>query len=207
MEGLSLDSEDRYFPMTRRELRGAGLDLWIIGHSHAVQPPEGDSSRGLPADLPFVPGCPEPDGFDCRHPGNAWLLDVEGGTVRSRRVATGTYRFRRETLRLDGGADPEALLRGYGGEGAGRTLVRLDLEGALPRGRLRGVRSLLAELARSHFCFEIGEDRLRETIDEAAIDAEFTTGSFPHRLLRRLASEGQEEALQAAYELIREARE
>ena len=208
VEGLSLDSEDHYFPMTREELRGAGLDLWIVGHSHAVYPPEGAApAAGAPAAEPlFVPGCPEPDGFDCRHPGNAWLLDLDGGAVRSRRLATGTYRFHRETVRLDGTADPEALLRSYGGEGFERALVRLDLEGRLSRERLREVRALLGELSQSRFCFEVGEDRLRETIDAAAIDAEFTSGSFPHRLLRRLAAEGQEEALQAAYELLQEAR-
>ncbi|MFW5995561.1 MAG: metallophosphoesterase family protein, partial [Spirochaetia bacterium] len=68
IEGVSPDFDGRYFPMRREELREAGVDVWLLGHSHVSWPESlSDSPRIL------NPGTPEPDGFDCTHPGHAFI--------------------------------------------------------------------------------------------------------------------------------------
>src|SRR5208337_1480370 len=88
--GVSPDFQGDYYPMTESELKAAGIDLWLLGHTHVRFPDEdyGHTARIL------LPGTPEPDGFGCRHPGYVWLLEVEEDkSVGYRSLITGHYQF------------------------------------------------------------------------------------------------------------------
>ncbi len=58
--------------MTKAELHQAGLDIWLMGHTH-IQYPEKPDTR----DKVFYPATPEPDGFDCSHEGKALILELD----------------------------------------------------------------------------------------------------------------------------------
>jgi DNA repair exonuclease SbcCD nuclease subunit len=197
LEGVSPDAQGAYFPMRREELESFGLDLWVLGHTHR---PPADSDPCL-----FFPGTPEPDGFDCPHEGSVLLLEVKQGRVRPERLATGAYRFRAETLEL-AGEEPEAAFARYFGAEYRRTLLRLSLRGSLEAEGLRRARAEAERLRQAIAWLETDESELRERITAAKVDAEFARGSFSWLLLRHLLESGQAEALEQAYELIREVR-
>jgi exonuclease SbcD len=202
LEGVSPDAQGEYYPMRRAELESYGLDLWVLGHAHR---PPADSDDSL-----FIPGAPEPDGFDCEGAGSALLLQVQGGRVLAERLDTGTYRFRRETLEVAGeepeaGRPSEAFARFFT-PGHEHTLLRLALRGSLDAEARQRVRAQVERLQQAVAWLEIDDAELRERITAEKVEAEFARGSFSWLLLRRLLETGETEALEQAYELIREVR-
>ncbi len=135
VEGISPDLQGEYFPMTRAELREAGMEAWLLGHTHLRFPQAPGSGERL-----FIPGTPEPDGFDCAHEGGAWLLTVgEDGSVSADPVRTGALRFLEVHADVRSPADLEALERKLSVPDAGSLLVRARLSGRVTRGLLEEV--------------------------------------------------------------------
>jgi 3',5'-cyclic AMP phosphodiesterase CpdA len=198
IDGLSPDAQGDYYRMRRSELEAAGLDFWIVGHTHR---PLDDPDACL-----FVPGTPEPDGFDCAHEGLALLLEVTGGRIRAERLPTGSFRFRRETVELAEAEQPAQALARFQAPEYSRTLLRLSLRGLLSAEALACAREQLLRLRQSVAWLEDDLTGLAERITAQRVEAEFARGSFSWLLLHRLLEAGDAEALQQAYALIREVR-
>ena len=209
VEGLSPDTAGRYFPMTLKELKGAGLDMWIVGHTHLKHPLQGGflGEGGL-----LVPGTPEPDGFDCTHAGSAWLVSLSADdgkrSIGIEPKTVGTYRFYDETAEIRGEDDiGELEARLLAGEvNPDTSFLRIDFEGALAKDRFPLMEELKNRLEAAYAYVKLDESRLSEIITPGDIEDEFTRGSFPHRLLTQLAEEEDPRALQCAYELLRKVR-
>jgi len=204
LEGLSPDFGGDYFPMTRRELESTGMDLWLLGHTH-VRFPDRDRLEG---ERILFPATPEPDGFDCRHEGHAWILGLKGpGSVSGESVRTGGFRFRTVTRALSGDGDIESLKAEFAGFDPGRDLVKLTLSGRIPGFLHENRRDWLSGLEEKVLYLETDHGGLLRGITAADIGREFTVGSFPHRLLSGLAGpEGDPESLQLAWDLVMEAK-
>lgn len=198
-EGLTPDTEGEYFPMTKEDLLPAGLDLWLMGHIHVQFPVRPGSSDRI-----FYPATPEPDGFDCRHEGKAWLIELdEQKNVKATSVSTGSHRFTRENFRLEKISELENF-RAAEGE---KTLVKFLLTGSLPREEHAMLGAVLERLRENYLHFQADHSAVSVTLAPEEIDREFVRGSFPHGLLATLAKDPKDkEALQVAYELIRELR-
>lgn len=198
IEGLSPDFQKNYYPMSPQELIDKGLDLWIIGHTH----------RPWTYETIYNPGTPEPDGFDCDHPGSAMLLTIDDQSgITHEQVPCGTYRFEhaRETLRT--GEDVRRLVARYNNEQSQRVLLKMSVSGRLSREDYDTIRSLRATLSTQVMHLASFRNSIRQAITRQDIDTEFTRGSFPHRLLSVLAErEDDAEALQVAYDLLGEVR-
>jgi DNA repair protein SbcD/Mre11 len=204
LEGLSPDFGGDYFPMTRNELENSGMDVWLLGHTH-VRHPDRDRFEG---ERILFPATPEPDGFDCRHGGYAWIVEVsESGKVSGESVNTGKFRFRTVARALNGEADLEALKTEVGGFDPEKDLVKLVLSGRLSD-ELHESRGEWLESMRERVLYL--EDDLSGLIKEirpADIEREYTEGSFPFRLLSALSGDsGDPEALQLAWDLVKEAK-
>ena len=202
LEGVSPDMQGEYYLMSRAELESYGLDFWVLGHTHR---PPSDTDPRL-----FIPGTPEPDRFGFEQAGSALLLEVEAGKVRADRLDTGTYRFRRETLEVEA-EEPEAgFARFFTPPSAGstpeRTLLRLALRGSVDAEAMQRTRAQVDRLRQAVAWLEADESELRERITPEKVDAEFARGSFSWLLLHRLLETGAADALELAYELIREVR-
>lgn len=204
LEGLSPDFEGDYFPMTRRELEAAGVDLWLLGHTHVRFP---DRER-IEGDRILFPATPEPDGFDCRHAGHAWIIDLaDDGTVSGESVRTGRFRFRTLTKTLTGAASLDELRGDFAALDRTSDLVKLSLSGRIPGPLYEARGTWLAELEKAALYLECEHPDLMREISVADIGREFTMDSFPHRLLSGLAgADGDAEALQLAWDLVKEAR-
>lgn len=207
IEGISPDAQGLYFPMKRGELADAPVDLWIIGHTHRQHPSEESRNNTGVSKSPLVliPGTPEADGFDCSHGGTAWMIEVdEKKQIRIESLSTGTYRFVQEEHSLESADDVQHLEKRLGAEEMERTLLRLKLSGRISSGQLLELRQGLREAEKSMFFLQIDDSLLLERISEQTVEAEFTEGSFPYRLLKNLIAAEDFEALQTAYTLLQE---
>jgi DNA repair protein SbcD/Mre11 len=200
VQGVSPDFNEQYFPMAPAELAGLKLDHWCLGHTHVRFPDLAEAGR-----QPFFySGTPEPDGFDCRHGGQAWLAELDdAGGARCLSVETGRFRFR-EVERQVRDAACLAALRDELAAGGGNTLVKLKLSGTLPEEEYQSRGAWFAALREALLYLERDDGDLTVELTPAVIAARYPAGSFPYRLLERLAERGDREALQLAYRLIGE---
>ncbi len=200
LEGLAPDTEGLYYPLPRRLLEQSGLDLWLLGHLHRPYPAENGEERV------FYPGTPEPDGFDCRHPGHAWILELtpEGG-VNAQLQTTGQLRFRIWEEELENELAVEGLLNRLRHEDVTNQLVRLCLKGLIPPEMYRELPEQLAPLEAQALFWQSDYSELRKQFTRREIEESYPGGSFPHQLLSRLLEEEDSEALQIAYDLLRRA--
>lgn len=204
LEGLSPDFNQEYFPMSRGELEACGLHLWLLGHTH-VRFPDHDRCKDHRI---FFPATPEPDGFDCSHGGHAWIIEVDGdGRVEAESIGTGNFRFHTLEGIVNHGGDLGKLKARFASLDSTRDLVKLGLSGRIAGELYDSRREWLEELRGRVLYLEEELSGLLREITAEDIGREFTIGSFPHRLLSGLSGvEGDAEALQLAWELVKEAR-
>ena len=204
LEGLSPDFDGDYFPMTPAELNAIGMDLWLLGHTHVRHP---DRDRFEEERILFS-ATPEPDGFDCRHGGHAWIVEIsETGATSGESVSTGTFQFHKVEKVVTSETDIKKLRSEFARFNVDRDLVKLSIRGRVPAHVFEGRHDLLASLQERVLYLEADLSGLMKELRAADIEREFTEGSFPFRLLTGLVGEdGDPEALQIAWELVKEAR-
>ncbi len=204
-EGLSPDMQGDYFPMKKADLDRFELDLWMLGHIHVQFPPRAPGAQ----DRIFYSGTHEPDGFDCRHEGKAWLLELgPDKAIQAKSLSTGKFRFIDETVELHSLSALEDFSKKFSDTEAVRTLLKLRMEGSLGKEEHEGFGAALEQIKKRFFFLKADFSGLSVRLEPGDIDRSFAKESFPHRLLSSLASSpGDREALQAAYELICELEE
>ncbi|MBW1715315.1 MAG: DNA repair exonuclease [Deltaproteobacteria bacterium] len=200
LEGLSPDFNKDYYPMTETELLQCGLDVWLMGHTHIPYP-----SKPGPKSKVFYPGTPEPDGFDCSHEGKALLLEIsEEKKIKATFISTGSYRFVHEEAEVSSQKDFKGIRDKYAGPAHKNTLLKLNLKGSLPEDDYKELQVIQMELEKNLCFLQLDSSEVTIKITPELIEKEFTEHSFPYRLLKNLVQEDDFEALQIAYELIRE---
>lgn len=201
LEGVSPDLNQEYYPMTREELTSFDLDLWLLGHAH-IPYPEQAATFGQRI---FNAGAPEPDGMDCRHEGHAWLLELnEDKEVEGTLLTLGKFRFidvQREVEDEEGFAK---LSQEFCGPKSEDTILRLALTGVLEPELYSRKEEYYRKLRDQLAYFRVDDEALRVRINREVIEQEYTAGSFPYRFLNEFLDRGDQEALQIAYEMLRE---
>jgi len=200
LEGLSPDFNRDYYPMTESDLLSCGLDLWLMGHTHTPYP-----AIPGPKSKVFYPGTPEPDGFDCDHEGKGLLIEIgEDKEIKANFLSTGAYRFYHEETEISSWRDAEEILARYSDPKHRNTLLKLKMKGRLPEEKYERLRVFRDDLEKNLSFFQFDSTEVTIKITPDVIDREFTEYSFPYRLLKGLAENQDFEALQVAYELVRE---
>ncbi|MFW5961681.1 MAG: metallophosphoesterase family protein [bacterium] len=201
LEGISADLSNQYFNISENELLQIDMDLWLLGHTHISYPLKDEiSNRKV-----FNAGTPEPDGLDCKHQGTAWIIEIDQNkNITARTVYTGKYRFYDLNLQLESQVDllkiKETLLK----KDPEKKIVRLSLQGTVEEWLFQEKEDFYQELRKELAYLEIDDSQLKIKITEDLIDQEFMENSFPHLVLKNLAASKEEDALQLAYEMIKE---
>ncbi len=202
VKGISPDFENQYYPMEEAELDALNLDQVCLGHTHIAYPDQKEAEN-----RPFLYcGTPEPDGFDCRHTGRAWITDIdESGQSYSRLLETGRYCFLEINKQVRVREDFQNLHRELADlPGDRRTLVKLKFSGTLPEEEYNDRFTAYSNLHEALFYLEIDDSELTVEITPEVIAANYPEGSFPYRFLNRLVRKENPEALQTAYRLVEE---
>lgn len=201
IQGVSPDFDNNYFKMRREELDEAGIDLWLLGHSHVTEPETPTSEDKI-----FNPGTPEPDGFNCRHNGHAFIFELtEDGFKPQLLDNTGSYRFISDEIPLNRSQDIEDLQETYATDEYQNVLLRLSIKGRLTSEQKEHLDTIINKIEDNVLYLEIDDSSLHEAITIEEIDKEFPEKSFPNLLLTELAPEDEESELpmQMAYDLIK----
>jgi len=200
VEGYSPDFNRNYFPMREEELISLGLHFWFLGHTHGRIP---DRDEFVNSTFAYC-GTPEPDGFDCRHEGSAWIILLDDGVnVEGKTVVTGSYRFKDLEKTVSTAEEIEKLIRQLTEKGKS-TLVRLKLRGTLPREDFENRHNWREDMKERLLYLEWDDTQLQMEINQSTITGLFPEGSFPYLLLERLAEGENQKALQLAYMLMKE---
>lgn len=199
IEGVSPDFDQRYFPMTVSELEKAGVDVWLMGHTHITWPVNPDKK-----DIIFNPGTPEPDGFDCKHEGRAFLHTIDDQkNIQTEILSTGTYRFVRSKPSLNSESDVNKLLEAYKDQQWQKVVLQLTVTGKLEPELYNHWKEQRQTLRDQVLELKLDDSDLRRKVTPEQIQKEFPEGSFPEELLSSFSSQ-EEDELQMAYELIKE---
>ena len=203
VNGISPDFNAEYYPMTKEELRSLGFDLWLMGHTHVRYP---DVDQGTEEKILF-PGTPEPDGLDSEHSGYAWIVDLgDEHSVKYRTIETGKFQFLDWHVVLSQEEDLDNLKSKLKNTKLENTLVRLKLTGSLPGDMFEKLEVLNRELKKKVVGLKLDYSSLHRSVTAKEIDAEFTKGSFPYRLLKTLVDNNSDPlTIQIAYDLVKEA--
>ncbi|WP_353893939.1 metallophosphoesterase [Proteinivorax hydrogeniformans] len=198
LEGLSPDIEQKYYNMNEKELDDIGLDLWLLGHTHIPYPLEQKvSNRRI-----FNSGTSEPDGLDCNHAGNAWIITIsESKEISADRVKTGIYRFYDIDYKLESEESLSKLIEDLDMEKPDKKIIRLTLNGRVKRETLDQIQLCLKNLREKFGYLEVRAENLKLQITKEDIEQQYTKGSFPYQVLNQLL-ETDNDALQLAYELM-----
>jgi len=202
--GVSPDPDQKFYPMAEDELLKCGLDLWLMGHTDRLQYP----TQVSPLHRIFYPGTPEPNGFDCEHDGRVWIIQLDDEKkITATSIRTGKHRFLHRNTLVSTDADLDSILKEYSSTDYSDVLLKLRLDGRLPKDAYANLQKLRADLEKHLLYVEVDTSGVKQAITAESINREFTESSFPHRLLTFLAQDAQDnEPLQIAYDLIQELR-
>jgi len=203
--GVSPDFEKTYYPMTQKELDSIRLNLWLLGHTHLTWPINPDKNSRI-----LIPGTPEPDGFDCKHAGNAFIITIESPSeIKIEKVDTGKNQFIIKEIFLHDEQNIHRMKDEYSKKKYQNAILRLILKGRLKKEALEKAEEAIKEISKHVLLLQTNRDELNEEITPELINSEFTQDSFPHKLLLSLLEEEEDvsaRALQKAYDIIREIR-
>ncbi len=199
VEGMGLDEREKYFNMKPQELKDSKLDFWLLGHIHVPYPKTSVSTNpGY-----FMPATHTPDGWDRKHGGYCWLIEVdEKKSIKADLIETGSIKFFDLKWQLNSLDDFEKLVMELNSLDKLNSMLRIELNGRLKMEDLAKARNKLQQL-NDEFLFFQSNDLLNEYIDQAYINALYPNDSIPHQLLSSLISADDDGlALQLANELI-----
>jgi DNA repair protein SbcD/Mre11 len=199
-QGLSPDFNQNYYPMTKQELEELQLDLCLLGHTHIRFPNE---ESGTEARI-FIPSTPEPDGFDCSHPGYAWIIELQGkNQIRYKSIQTGKNKFHHIDFTLQTENDMNELKGEFSGLDDKKDLVKLKLRGRISGEILDEMGNFIEVLKQKVLYLQTDISELYREITGEDIDREFTKDGFPHTFLSYINNNSiNPYSLQKAYDLI-----
>jgi len=107
-------------------------------------------------------------------------------------------------MEISSWSDAETIMARYSDSEHRKTLLKLKMKGRLPEEEYKKLSMIFKNLENNLSFVDIDSTGVTIKITPDVIDREFTEHSFPYRLLKQLAENQDFEALQTAYELIRE---
>ena len=204
VEGETIDSEGRYFIMTRRELESIGVDVWLIGHTHVPFPRNLTQTPGEHGRI-FNPGTHVQTDVNCNTEGQCFVIELDADkNVRAKKLTSGNLRFYRREVKISGEGLETALTRALADIGD-ESAVDVIITGAVSAEEHEN-RAAIIDAALARFVEGTYNDyALSKIISKKMIESEFAETSFSAGLLNALMDEPKE--AQLAYELLKALKE
>jgi DNA repair exonuclease SbcCD nuclease subunit len=198
--GLGLDNADKYFNMTKEELKQANMDLWLLGHIHVPYPAMEKLSENPGI---FMAGTHMPDSWDYRHYGNCWHIEIDDQkNVQAKRYKPSEIKIDVQTSTLNNQLDVDNLEVLLNNCNKSETALRLNMNGRLDLQLKERVENIVASHETQFLKLDV-IDSIVGKIDTALINQKYPNNSLPHILLSELVAENPEGlAVQKAYEIL-----
>lgn len=192
-------------PIDPARVRSAGLAYLALGDWHGTM---------RISDRVWYSGTPEPDGFRDNNPGNALIVRVDGaGAPKVEQVATGIFKWSRRVLDVSAANALDVVEQEVAGLGnsAARSLVSLQLTGAVTLAELTAIEARISALEPALFHLGVNRDTLKIVAAESDLGSIATPALADIAQRLKLASEAggdagmvAQRALQRLFSLARE---
>ncbi len=209
VEGETIDTEGKYFPMSREELAAVPADVWLLGHTHVPFP------DNLPLDIPettteriFNPGTHAQADVANHTEGCVFLLDLEkkdGRTeVKAGRHITGIHRFFKVDVEIGPAETLKDALDRELSQFSDKSVVDLAVSGSVPPEEYTE-RGKIIEAALSRFAdWKYRDSELTERLTRELIGKEFPDTSLAYSLLAELLEGPDPVKAQMMYNLLKQ---
>ena len=199
VEGMGVDDADRYFNMTESDLKGAGVDFWLLGHIHVPYPPT--TAVGNP--LYFMPATHTPESVKRKIPGFAWFIEVnEQKQLRYEQITTGNLRFSRQILSFGRTYTLSDFQQQELGWRNAQLILDLKLSGSLSQEELSELQTQIKSLS-DHYLYIDCDNQVGVAVDTAFIQNTFAEGTSAYQWLTAISEEPDSDlALQLAFSII-----
>lgn len=199
VEGETIDSEGKYFLMTRRELKEMPMDLWLIGHTHVPFPKLIEKYEKTDETI-FNAGTHVQTDVNCHTPGLGFLLELaEDGTVRAKRMISGELSFVRKIVEVVPG-ELEERVRTALADIPDRSFVDLIMKGTLLKEEYESRAERVGRYTARFLEYRLTDTDTVRRLTEEDIDAAYPESSICSALLKELLSEPVE--AQMVHELL-----
>ena len=209
LEGLAIDTEGVYFPMSRTELHSIPMDLWLLGHAHVTEPaiPEGEEVSGYSI---FNAGTHEQLDLHNNTEGNAFVITLQNNDgikkVLAKRIVTGKIRYfdKELTFKATDNKSLEQEIENLVKDYPSSSIVRLTISGSIDAAEY-GEKEKIYDKQLSRFLYyRINDNDISEKITREKIESEFSEIGFAAKFLEGLLEDPVE--LQMAYDVVRSLR-
>ena len=193
---ISQDDCMRYYPMTLDQLESINVDLWILGHTHK-QYPEVYSKGGKT----LVPGSPEVAfGKNFKHDGKAWSITIDNSKeIIAESILVGKYKIIENNYDLNK-ININDVLSQLSSLELSKSILKLAFNGRIPINEFEKIKDIENYLE-NVFYIETDTKNLKEEITKDNL-SQYPPNSFQYVLLDRLIKEGDNLALQIAWDLL-----
>ena len=201
VEGLGLDTDDKYFNMSRTELRGAKMHAWLLGHIHRPFPDRG----GKDAPDFFMAGSHAPQSVLRNHAGSAWYIELNiNGVLSYETINCSKIEFRRIAHTFN-------AIEGFGGLTgvisslvAEKTVLDLVLDGTLNDSDFKNL-SINLDNIEAKYGFVHVKAESKDVVQEISLEQiqnRFANNSFANHLLSNLLRSENKNDVRVALKLI-----
>ena len=213
VEGLSLDSEGRYFYMSKKELNDIPVDAWLIGHTHVPFPgdlKEDDDKEGYKI---FNAGTHEQTDVGNNTEGCGFIITIDKAdgkaAVKARKFVSGRirhYDFKDVKVFPDNDNALETALKGCFSNitDPQNSIVRINVTGTIKSDEYSRRGEIYKGFEGRFMSCTINDDDLAEEITIDRINAEFSEDGVVAEFLRSISDNTE---LQMAYNLVKGMRE
>lgn len=209
LEGLAIDTEGKYFPMSRTELCCIPMDLWLLGHAHVTEPaiPANTEVSGYTI---FNAGTHEQLDLHNNTEGNAFVITLQNNDgikrVLAKRIVTGVIRYFDEKMTFSA-TDNKSLeqeIENRMKEYPDSSIVRLTISGSVDASEYQDKEEIYKSHLSNFLDYRIIDNNLSEKITREKIENEFSEIGFAAKFLEGLLDDPVE--LQMAYDVVKSLR-
>lgn len=220
LEGLSYDKERKYYYMTREELEGCQMDLWLIGHTHIPYP----NQEEIFGEKILNAGTHQPTDIADRAEGSVFLIELLVGNskerkqiqeriiskesrnfsekIHVRKIPTAMLHFEKREINLVHGEHlQEKIEKSIQGMERENTTLRLIISGIALEEEYEQRQSIYRSYEEQFLKFEVQDFELQQEITREKIEKETLEGSIENQLLMKYLD--NPELLNLAFELIK----
>ena len=202
VEGETIDSEGRYFLMTRKELEEIPVDAWLIGHTH-VPFPKNLSEEFSVSEKIFNAGTHVQPDVATNTEGVCFIVEINGNKkVRAKKHVSGNIRYYRPEIKIFPGKMEEILERELSAFDDESIIDGMILSGTADMDEYERRREIISNSLSRFASGSYDDSALSRLISKELVEAEFPETSLSARVLSALLEEPKE--AQLAYELLSE---
>lgn len=205
VEGETIDTDGKYFLMTRSELEDIPVDVWLIGHTHVPFPRNLTEEYTAANEKIFNAGTHQQTDVNNNTEGLCFIIEIsKDKKIRAKKFVSGKIRFYSKEIHLTAGEMEEILRRKLMDIGD-NNVVDINLRGAVELDEYENRRRIIEEVLSRFTGSRYDVSNLTGLISKELIDSEFPETSFSAGFLTALLDEPKE--AQLAYELLKDLKE